>query len=192
MSHQHTNAVLYGVCILCICWRPGDIRLANIRNPIINPFSPEATVWFAASVRTPKNPLVLGLGPRSRPQINCKCSQRLSRPIVQLMPPQGPTAGLRPRNRRELSGHVVMMLASPFASIFSKTLGRTFWLMPRDRTCTLNRLSDLKFVVNVEASGSTPFVSVLTKPHPLSLANQNSRVSASKHVYCTFTPDFPL
>ncbi|KAH9022849.1 hypothetical protein EDB85DRAFT_1993940, partial [Lactarius pseudohatsudake] len=29
-----------------------------------------------------------------------------------------------------------MMLAPPFASIFSKTLGALFWLIPRDRTCT--------------------------------------------------------
>ncbi|KAH9027315.1 hypothetical protein EDB85DRAFT_1975628, partial [Lactarius pseudohatsudake] len=151
------------VCTLCICWRPGDIRPANIRNPILNPLSPEAatistTVWFAV-VGMLNNPLVLGLGPHSRPHTSCKCSQRSSRPIVQLMP-QGPTLapvenaplmlsyviptgktlirGLRPRNRRELSGHVVMMLAPPFVSImtFSKTLGRTFWLMPRDRICT--------------------------------------------------------
>ncbi|KAH9016945.1 hypothetical protein EDB85DRAFT_2018056 [Lactarius pseudohatsudake] len=139
----------YGVCVLSICWRPGDIRLANIRNPILDPLSPEAatistTVWFAVGILN--NPLVLGLGLHSRPHTSCKCPQRLSRPIVQLIMPQGPTLGptgrnaplmlsyvittgktlirgLRPRNGRELSGHAVMMLAPPFASIFSKTLG---------------------------------------------------------------------
>ncbi|KAH9027339.1 hypothetical protein EDB85DRAFT_1975977 [Lactarius pseudohatsudake] len=76
-----------------------------------------------------------------------------------------------------------MMLAPPFVSImiFSKTLGRTFWLMPRDRICTEQALRS-QYSIRIGPHRTSPSFAGNSKFEGISIET---------HLLYLYTPDFP-